>query len=123
MTDQPQVIIKPKVMLEQRPNGDIMIEYYINGARTQELVPSNYGAAMVMQFVAEAFDRMRQVATTEIERKRQKQELEEKQRHRRVWFHSAYARGQGENFANRVIGPLSPKSPKPKGVEATEDLI
>jgi hypothetical protein len=107
-------------MIEQREDGTMVLEYYVNGTRSQEVLFP--GAEM--SIIREAFAHQRRVAESYAERKAQLAELEEQKRHRRVWTHAAYARGQGVEFANRVIGPLVKKTPKmPVGIEATEDLI
>lgn len=101
MTDATSPTIRPpRIVIEAGLDGTLSAEYYINGARTKLPLPRGFEMPEIRQILANiAADIAAQAA-----RIAAKKEAEERARHARIYWHSVHARGQGQAFADRVIG-------------------
>lgn len=93
-----QTTAKPRIILEQQDDGTIVIEHYINGARTR--VPVAQG--MLNWEIAGALGEQRNNLMAQRERQEAKRKQEEIDRHNRVYTWTAEAHGVA--FANRTVG-------------------
>jgi len=113
----------PRLVLEQQPDGSLIIESYLNGMRHREVLDKGFELYTMLENLAE----QKRAIESKEERARLRREQEEKSRHRRVWTGVAYgtdtSRGHGAAFADKTInggegfGPncrkkeLKPKKP------------
>jgi hypothetical protein len=98
-----QEIPKPRIILELQEDGSYSIISFINGAQVRETIQPGLLEFQVRDALAQQANRHRNAA----ERKLRADAAKADQLHRKVWSVSAASRGQGEAFANRVIGPIA----------------
>lgn len=104
--------VRPRIILELAPDGTLIAENYINGQRTRQALLRGWE----LDDIRTILTMQNWAMAEEVKRKAAAAEAADIARHRRVWQTSAATRGQGIDFANRVIGPLpkaaSAASPK-----------
>jgi hypothetical protein len=125
----------PRIILEQQADGTIVMETYLDGAR------SRFPLAKGLEII-EIREELRQQASriaSAAERKALREAELEAAKHRRVWTNVAYgeyggSRGHGAEFANRTVGKINlnpvsnptvtkePTAPKGDFVAATDLL-
>ena len=99
-TDAQSAARLPRLILEAAPDGTLSAEFYINGARSRVKLEHGFELAEIKGILAD----LRADIAAEARRKVERQAAEDAARHRRVYWHSVNARGQGRAFADRVIG-------------------
>ena len=90
----------PRLILEAGADGALSAEFYINGARSRVKLEHGFELVEIKGILAD----LQADIAAEARRKAERQAAEEQARHRRVYWHSVNARGQGRAFADRVIG-------------------
>lgn len=92
---------KPRVIVEQQPDGTLVCEYYINGARSRDVLNLGFEAFEIK----EALRTQAKAIAKQIERELEKKREEEHNRHNRVW--QGVARNHGIGFANRTVNGIN----------------
>ena len=90
----------PRLILEAAPDGTLSAEFYINGARSRVRLEPGFEMPEIKGILAD----LRADIAAAARRKVERQAAEDAARHRRVYWHSVNARGQGQDFADRIIG-------------------
>lgn len=113
------LIAKPRIIIEAQPDGSLVLESYINGQRSRELLTRGFEMIAIKDELA----RQARAIENAAEEKRLRQEREEASRHRRVW--TGVAENHGIGFANRTVGQIArtQKEPTYPMAIATPDLI
>ena len=119
-TETLEPVAKPRIIVELMPDGTYAIEQYLNGSRRRTLCADFYD-------IRNALAEQRAFDESAAERKAQRKAEEERALHRKIWYQTAAAHGEG--FANRTInggakGPNGTAAPaKPKATTVTADLL
>lgn len=95
---------RPRVVVEQQPDGTFVVESYINGARHREPCDAGHDLLYVLRT---EIDRQTRLIADKAEAAQLRKERAEDALHRKVWRIAAATPGQGKQFANRTIGPLN----------------
>ena len=119
-----QTTPRSRCILELLPDGTIVMETYANGARCQEILDRGFE----MPYIRMTLRAQQERIAADIARKAELREASANALHSRVYWHAANAKGQGREFADRVIGrpaqaPKAPKAPAGPTVAASADLV
>ena len=121
-------IAPPRVIIELQPDGRYAMEYYINGARTRELLDNPLERGW--DFGIQVYGGLSSVAQSRRQEANRKAEREAKviaTRHVRVWH--GVADSFGKHFAEKTVGPLNPgkaadlRAAQANTIISSEDLL
>jgi hypothetical protein len=104
----------PRVVIEQQPDGSLVMESYINGARHRELINKGFEAFEIREALAV------QASAIIAAQERKLAQLAEETRnlHNRVWRTTAERHGIG--FANRTVNGVASLKQNAKKDEKTK---
>jgi hypothetical protein len=97
----PTYATPPRIIVEQQPDGSIVAEFYINGARSRQTLTLGFEAFEIKAALADQARANAAAAAREAERA----QAQERERHNRVWNYVASSHGIG--FANRTVNGTS----------------
>jgi hypothetical protein len=97
----PTYATPPRIIVEQQPDGSLIAEFYINGARTRQTLTFGFESFEIKEALGEQARANAAAAAREAAREAQA----ERERHNRVWNYVASSHGIG--FANRTVNGTS----------------